>query len=484
MPLTVKYRDKRGLDQTKVFTRTFVIGRDHLCDLQMEEDCVSRQHVKVVLEKGAWIIRDLKSSNGSYLNNQRINTHRLDENGRLQLGNQGPILDFEIQAPGQSSDPSRHATADLNSASRYIDPDYAGPMGDHTRFVRQAISQKTKKQSRNYLYIIGLFGVCLIGSLAYLTYQQYRIEKMDDLAVDIFYNMKEVELQIAKIETDSELTGGMRNAEYLARMRTKLKQMKTNYDSYMVQGELLNSNMSEEDKLILRVARIFGECEVNLPDGFVDEVKKYIKKWKSSNRLTTALERASLNGYTRIVQNVMMEHYLPPQFFYLALQESDFKRNSVGPRTRFGIAKGIWQFIPVTANRYGLRTGPLLEETSYDPQDERFDFEKATRAAARYIREIYTTDAQASGLLVMASYNWGERRIIEQIRDMPENPRDRNFWQLLKNQHIPRETYDYVYYIFSAAVIGENPRLFGFDFDNPMAMNVETNSYVDSGPSS
>ena len=33
---------------------------------------------------------------------------------------------------------------------------------------------------------------------------------------------------------------------------------------------------------------------------------------------------------------------------------------------------------------------------------------------------------------------------------------------------MPTQTYDYVFYIVSAAVIGENPRLFGFPFDNPL----------------
>jgi hypothetical protein len=77
----------------------------------------------------------------------------------------------------------------------------------------------------------------------------------------------------------------------------------------------------------------------------------------------------------------------------------------------------------------------------------------------------------------MASYNWGERRVIKLIRQMPENPRERNFWQLLeKYRHeIPRETYDYVFYIFSAAVIGENPNLFGFEFENPLAHLDEKN---------
>ena len=57
------------------------------------------------------------------------------------------------------------------------------------------------------------------------------------------------------------------------------------------------------------------------------------------------------------------------------------------------------------------------------------------------------------------------------IKTMPENPQQRNFWQLLEKykNKIPAETYDYVFHIFSAAVIGENPQLFGFDFDNPLA---------------
>jgi hypothetical protein len=76
------------------------------------------------------------------------------------------------------------------------------------------------------------------------------------------------------------------------------------------------------------------------------------------------------------------------------------------------------------------------------------------------------------GLLVLASYNWGEGNVIKMIKQLPQNPQDRNFWQLLKKFKIPSETYDYVFYIISAAVIGENPRLFGFDFPPPFASNL------------
>jgi hypothetical protein len=119
--------------------------------------------------------------------------------------------------------------------------------------------------------------------------------------------------------------------------------------------------------------------------------------------------------------------------------------------------------------------GPLQDEAEVDLLDDRHNIDKSTRAAASYLRDIYTTDAQASGLLVMASYNWGERRVVKLIQTMPENPQERNFWQLITTYRdkIPDETYDYVFSIFTAAVIGENPRLFGFDFDNPLA-NADT----------
>jgi len=100
----------------------------------------------------------------------------------------------------------------------------------------------------------------------------------------------------------------------------------------------------------------------------------------------------------------------PPQFIYLAMQESNFQPRIVGPPTRYGRAKGMWQFIPATGTRYGLKIGPLKDTGQYDPADERHNFKKSSYAAARYLKDIYRTDAQASGLMVMASYNLGRRQ--------------------------------------------------------------------------
>ena len=153
----------------------------------------------------------------------------------------------------------------------------------------------------------------------------------------------------------------------------------------------------------------------------------------------------------------------------MQLQESDFRPQAIDPQTRFDIAKGIWQLVPATAIQYGLRPGPLLDVPEFDAADQRFDIDAATAAAARYLADLYRGEAQASGLLVLASYNWGTTRVRKRIQAMQENPRDRNFWRLLAQTDMPTETRDYVFKIFAAAVIGEDPKLFGFDFEKPLA---------------
>ena len=247
--------------------------------------------------------------------------------------------------------------------------------------------------------------------------------------------------------------------------------MESNYDRFLSGLNLYDRTLTPQEQLILRVTRLFGECEMAAPPEYLAEVSSYIRKWQGSGRYAKAVFRAQEMGYAKKIAEEFQKQDLPPQFFYLAMQESDFDEVASGPPTRMGIAKGMWQFIPDTAARFGLKIGPLAKFPKTDLADGRHQWEKATRAAARYIKDIYSTDAQASGLLVMASYNWGEHRVINMLRTMPANPKERNFWKVLERHRdqVPKETYDYVLSIVSAAVIGENPKLFGFGFDGPLA---------------
>jgi hypothetical protein len=119
-----------------------------------------------------------------------------------------------------------------------------------------------------------------------------------------------------------------------------------------------------------------------------------------------------------------------------------------------------------------IAAGSLANTREYDAQDERFDFKRSTQAGTKYLNRIYSTEAQASGMLVMASYNYGDNRVRKMISNMPDNPRDKNFWKFIQQYELPKETHDYVFYIFAAAVIGEDPQHFGFKFNPPLVLEA------------
>ncbi len=469
-----------------VFNDRFRIGRHPDCEVRLEDSVVSRFHAEILWENGQWWVVDLQSANGVFIDGARLEKAPLSDSGRFQLGSAGPVCIFNVEriepetsahtiveegiSKGKpiASDPTSLA----HYKAHYFGKDEGQKIGEHTIMVRRAFAEVQKKQRLTYMAIIGFVLLLLIITSAIAVNKHHQVVKQRKLAAEVFYTMRTLEIDLIKLRAEAEQMRSIDTKIQIDAVQTQKEKLEQSYDRYVDSLDVYSKGLSEKEKIILRMAHRFGECEINMPKGFTKEVMDFIEKWHSNKRLYNVIERAKRQGYVPRIVRAMAEQQLPAQFFYLAVQESNLNHRAVGPKTRFGIAKGMWQFIPSTAEKYGLRTGPLKDEPVVDLLDERHDFAKSTTAAARYLRDIYTTDAQASGLLVMASYNWGERRIIELIQSMPANPQDRNFWQLISEYRdkIPNETYDYVFSIFSAAVIGENPRLFGFDFDNPLSL--------------
>jgi len=466
-PIDVAFPDPNGAPQSRRFKHAVVIGRARDCSLQIAHPLVSRHHAALFPEDGQWWIRDLQSSNGTLVAGRAIDKLPVTGAMTVRLGAEGPQLRLTPPLPPESAAPT-DSLVDLSR--RYFGNRESDQAGEHTRMVRQAYEGVKRRQRRVYSVLAAgvVLLLSLLGSIA--LYQHVQLEKTRELAKETFYEMKELELHIADLEASIDREASAALKEQIAESKRLLAGMRERYDAFVdeVQASRI-VKLTSEDEIILHMARVFGETELDLPPDFVAEVKSYIRKWQATPRLERAIRRLNENNYAPIIQRELTAQDLPPQFLYLALQESGFRPDAVGPPTRYGRAKGMWQFIPDTARRYGLTPGPLQHSGRYDPEDDRHNVAKATNAAARYLKYIYRTDAQASGLLVMASYNWGEGNIIKRLRKMPENPRERNFWKLLRDHRIPEETYNYVFYIFSAAVIGENPQLFGFDFENPLA---------------
>jgi membrane-bound lytic murein transglycosylase D len=522
-----------GAGQTLSFDRSFVFGREEGCDVLLENSArVSRRHAEVRLEDGRWWVIDLKSANGTFLNGRRIDREALPAEANLMVGEGGPLLQLRLDPPpgrmdnppagsgdgaasvappaertiprrgrppataereprpaGQApAGPGAPEAEDLSLSKvmrKYFDEDSDHPAGERTQFIRQAYQQVQTKQRRQFgLLIVAALSLGVVA-LGIAGWQAYRSSQLRAAAEEVFFQLREQDLMLAmQIAADTEIS-----PERLAELTARRQRAAEAYEGFVEELGVYR-RLSEEERMIYNVARKFNESEFSIPGGFVREVQTYIRMWQRSNRFQTAVAHAEEMGYTPIIVRTMRRYGLPPEFFYLVMQESNFNTRAVGPQTRWGIAKGAWQFIPTTGQAYGLRVGPRAETREFDPQDQRHDFAIAADAAGRYLLDIYTQLAQASGLLVCASYNWGEHRVasgldrlpppgMERARaamaGIPMNPQERSYWRFYSAHadRMPDETKGYVMNIFAAAVIGQNPRFFGIDMDNPLARYLE-----------
>jgi len=152
--------------------------------------------------------------------------------------------------------------------------------------------------------------------------------------------------------------------------------------------------------------------------------------------------------YLPMMKRILREHGLPEDLVYLALIESGFNPNAYS----WAHAAGPWQFISSTGKLYGLKTDWWL--------DERRDPEKSTRAAAKYLRDLYAEFA--SWPLALAAYNCGEGRVRRAIQKAGTT----NFWKL----SLPRQTRNFVPLFMAATVIAKSPETYGFfiEYESPM----------------
>ena len=289
---------------------------------------------------------------------------------------------------------------------------------------------------------------------ARLLYVSHRNAQSRLAAAEVFYQLKALELDVAGLRV---------NAPERRDVERRRRELEATYDEWLQRlGEMARGDRDEQ-AIRAAVARL-GEARVLVPDRFIGDVRRRAAEWRRTPDFARALGAAVASGYPASIESVLVTSHLPADLVWVAYQESRFEPQAVGPPTRYGIAKGMWQMMPVTARAYGLHTGPLVGQARFDPADQRHQFALATRAAASYIGDLYLLDAQGSGLLVMACYNAGQTRVLRLLRTLPATPRDRNFWRLLERYRadIPDETYGYVVGIVAASAVAADPAAFGF----------------------
>jgi len=81
------------------------LGRSEQRDVVLPDPAASRRHAEVFQQDGRWYLRDFGSVNGTWVNNQRVREHALQDGDRIRIGT--VEMRFVDPAPGTSTPPPR-----------------------------------------------------------------------------------------------------------------------------------------------------------------------------------------------------------------------------------------------------------------------------------------------------------------------------------------------------------------------------------------
>jgi serine/threonine protein kinase len=223
-----------------------------------------------------------------------------------------------------------------------------------------------------------------------------------------------------------------------------------------------------------RISAMMGERPVKLNDEALQTIKRHVDRYAArkdsallkpgEEDLKVIYERAP--PYVPLIANAFAARRIPIIVgIYLPMIESAYRpcaENSFG-------AKGLFQFLPETAEHYGVARADMC------------DAQKMAPAAAHYIadRMAELGDDSQSMTLVLLSYNSGTDPVLDALRRLRETDAnyERNFWTLFANRDklsegFRRESAGYVPAFFAAAIVGENPE--AFDLPMPALSSLAT----------
>ena len=207
--------------------------------------------------------------------------------------------------------------------------------------------------------------------------------------------------------------------------------------------DILEMTFPVDPKLKDRVREQVAATISQLPLSVNDAVLGYIEYFSNRGHksLVYGLERSG--RYRQMIQRILDEEGLPQELIRLAQAESGFIPRAISTKA----AGGMWQFLAERGQQYGLT------RTAYE--DDRMDPEKATRAAARHLRDLY--QEFGDWYLAMAAYNCGPVTVEKAVARTGYA----DFWELRRLGVLPAETTNYVPIILAMTIMEKNAAEYG-----------------------
>lgn len=449
------------------------VGRSSENDVVLtgeEASIVSSKHLEIERSASGFLLRDLNSTNGTFVNHHRIREIDLQDGDEIQLGPDGPVLSFRLGA-SQSADLDLNRTVVAPPSFLRQEPAQAKPSnageylaahdsllaeavkrarmlrrtgaGDHTMLLmRDVLDKALRRSGRRFKFIIAALAVALIATTAFAGWKVHQLRREK---TDIDRRIQEIQARLEKVNQGSP------EADKLAEQLSEYEGQ-----AQALQGNLLYKvGVREHETRLVREIRSlmaeFGAEVYSLPPEFVEQVDRFIQRYQGPDRPLMVRALGDARKQLRTMRRIFEQESLPPDLAYMVLVESAFE----GDRSSRAGAAGLWQFTAPTARAYGLRVDGSV--------DERLDAVKATRASCKYIRELILDFGSGSSvMLALAAYNTGPSKVKQAVRRVKDPIKQRSFWYLYRVRALPVETREYVPKVIAAMIIGRNPEAFGF----------------------
>lgn len=176
-------------------------------------------------------------------------------------------------------------------------------------------------------------------------------------------------------------------------------------------------------------------------------IQQFINYYRGRGRTTMEVGLYRSGMFMPMARRIFREEGVPENVAWLGQVESAWKPTAMS----WAAASGLWQFIPGTGSRFGLKRTAMI--------DERNSFDEATRASARYLKFLF--NRYGNWELAMAAYNCGEGNVDRAIRRAGVS----NFWAAYP--YLPKETRNYVPNILATILVANNPTQYGFGHIRP-----------------
>ena len=424
---------------------------------------VSLCHLEITRAGERFHVRDLASTNGTWLDGERIVEAEFVAGQTLQVGTHGPAFKLIIE---QRTNKELDQTVEIPMAAMAgATSTSVQSSSEHDRFLWDAVTQARRLRSEvGHGQTMTIMRQVIDRALS-RTRQRWRRIVLLLLAVlvitsgagiwrvTVLVRQKHaIDARIREIET--QLNTPEAGREQTDRLVTQLHEYETQAQS-LEQSALYRLGARESDDDLTRELRAvmaeFGAEVYSIPPEFTERVKHYIELDLGPNRTLLSGALNDNSQQIRIVRKIFEQEQLPPDLAYIPVVESAVATNQASAAG----AAGPWQLMASTARAFGLRVDQHV--------DERKDLLKSTQASAKILRSLILDFGSGSSvMLALAAYNLGPGKVKQAVLNTVRDPiKQRNFWYLYRTGSLPAETREYVPKVFAAIVIGRDPRHFG-----------------------